>query len=109
MVYAAFNQGDTIMSFGFPRDEREALVASEPDEFLMPRSSGMRYRWVCARLDAIDVEELRERLGDAWRTCVPTEVAAAYEGGPMPVLGTIWTPWESSRVGDGVYAFALAQ
>ena len=35
-VYAAFYDDDTIMGFGFPREEREALVASEPDKFLMP-------------------------------------------------------------------------
>jgi hypothetical protein len=80
MVYAAFYDDDTIMGFGFPRDEREALVASEPDKFLMPRPSDMRYRWVCVRLDAIDVDELRELLVDAWRMCVPNKVVAVYEG-----------------------------
>jgi hypothetical protein len=80
MVYAAFSSDETIMGFGFPREEREALVASEPDKFLMPRLSDMRYRWVCVRLDAIEVEELRELLVDAWRMCVPKKVAAAYEG-----------------------------
>ena len=43
MVYAAFYHDDTIMGFRFPRDEREALVSSEPDKFLMPRPSDMRY------------------------------------------------------------------
>jgi hypothetical protein len=76
-VYAAFSHDGTIMGFGFPRDERQALVASEPDKFLMPRPSDMRYQWVCARLDALDVEELRELLVDAWRMCVPKKVAAA--------------------------------
>jgi hypothetical protein len=80
MVYAAFYDDDTIMGFGFPREEREALVASEPDTFLMPRPSDMRYRWVCVRLDAIDLDELRELLVDAWRMCVPRKVAIAYEG-----------------------------
>ena len=80
MVYAAFYHDDTIMGFGFPRDERDALVASEPDKFLMPRPSDMRYRWVCVQLNAIDVDELRELLLDAWRMCVPKKVAAAYEG-----------------------------
>jgi hypothetical protein len=79
LVYAAFSDDDTIMGFGFPRDEREALVASEPDKFLMPRPSDMRYQWVRVRLDAIDVEELRELLIDAWRMCVPKKVAAAFE------------------------------
>jgi hypothetical protein len=71
IVYAAFYENGTIMGFGFPREEREALVASEPDKFLMPRPSDMRYRWVCVRLDAIV---------DAWRICVPKRVAAAYDG-----------------------------
>ena len=80
LVYAAFSADETIMGFGFPREEREALVASEPDKFLMPRPSDLRYQWVCVRLDAIDVVELRELLVDAWRMCVPKKVAAAYEG-----------------------------
>ena len=78
MVYAAFYDDDTIMGFGFPREEREALVASEPDKFIMPRPSDMRYRWVCVRLNAIDGDELRELLVEAWRMCVPKQVAAAY-------------------------------
>jgi hypothetical protein len=80
MVYAAFYNDDTIMGFAFPREEREALFASEPDKFLMPRPSHMRYRWVCVRLDGIDVTELRELLIDAWRMVVPKKVAAAYDG-----------------------------
>jgi hypothetical protein len=80
MVYAAFYEDETIMGFGLPREEREVLVASEPDKFLLPRTSEMRYRWVCVRLVAIDVDELRELLVDAWRMCVPKKVAAGYEG-----------------------------
>ncbi len=79
LVYAAFYADATIMGFGFPKEEREALVASEPDKFLMPRPSDMRYQWVCVRLATIDVDELRELLIDAWRMCVPKKVAATYE------------------------------
>jgi hypothetical protein len=79
IVYAAFSDDDTIMGFAFPREEREALVASEPDTFLMPRPSELRYRWVCVRLGAIEVDELRELLVDAWRMCVPKTVAAAHD------------------------------
>ena len=46
----------------------------------MPRASGMRYRWVCVRLDAIEPDELRELLVDAWRMCVPKKVASEYDG-----------------------------
>ena len=79
IVYAAFSRGETVMGFALPREERGALVAAEPDKFLMPRPSEMRYKWVCVRLNAIDVDELRELLIDAWRMCVPKKVAAAYE------------------------------
>ena len=80
IVYAAFSRDETIMGFAFPREEREVLVASEPDKFLMPAPSDMRYQWVCVRLDVLDVDELREILVDAWRMCVPKKVAASYEG-----------------------------
>ena len=80
IVYAAFSRDETIMGFAFPKEERDALVASEPDKFLMPRPSELRYRWVCVRLDAIDHDELRELVVDAWRMCVPKKVAAEYDG-----------------------------
>ncbi len=53
---------------------------SEPDKFLMPDASDMRYQWVCVRLDALEIDELRELLVEAWRMCVPKKVAASYEG-----------------------------
>lgn len=80
IVYAAFSRDETIMGFAFPKEEREALVAVEPDKFVMPAPSDMGYRWVCVRLDALDVDELREILIEAWRMCVPKKVAAGYEG-----------------------------
>jgi len=89
IVYAAFSADETIMGFGFPKEERDALVASEPEKFLMPRPSDLRYRWVQVRLEAIDVDELRELLVDAWRMCVPKKVAAAYE-----------SLWPLRRLGD---------
>ena len=59
IVYVAFSHDETIMGFAFPKEERDALVASEPDKFLLPRQSELRYNWVCVRLDAIDHDELR--------------------------------------------------
>src|SRR5918995_6184532 len=71
IVFVAFSRDETLMGFGFPREEREALVASEPEKFLLPKPSDMRYRWVVVRLAAIDKDELRELIEDAWRMCVP--------------------------------------
>ena len=82
IVYVAFSRDETIMGFGFPKEEREALVASEPDKFLMPEPSDLRYKWVRVRLDAIDRDELRELVVDAWRMCVPKKVSDAYDRAP---------------------------
>lgn len=79
IVYAAFSADDSIMGFAFPKEEREALVTSEPHKFLMPSPSDLRFRWVQVRLDAIEVDELRELLLDAWRMCVPQKVSTAYD------------------------------
>jgi hypothetical protein len=79
IVYVAFSDDETTMGFAFPKEERDALVASEPDRFLLPRPSELRYNWVCVRLDAIDQDELTELIVDAWRMCVPKKIAAAFD------------------------------
>lgn len=81
IVWLAFSRDETIMGFAFPKEERSALVASEPDKFLMPPASDLRYHWVCVRLDAIVEDEMREIVLDAWRMVVPKSVAAAYDAG----------------------------
>ena len=78
IVYAAVSPDEERLGFGFPREERAALVASRPETFMMPRPSDMRYQWVAARLGALDVAELRELLTDAWCMCVPKKVRTAY-------------------------------
>ena len=78
IVFLAFSRDEQIMGFGFPKEERAALVAGEPDKFLMPRESDLRYHWVHVRLAAIDQTEMRELVLDAWRMCVPKGVAASY-------------------------------
>ena len=79
IVYLAFSADETIMGFGFPKEEREALVASEPGKFLMPAQGDLRYNWVHVRLDAIDRDEMTELVLDAWSMVVPKFVAAAYQ------------------------------
>jgi hypothetical protein len=74
IVYVAFSRDETLMGFGFPKEEREALVAAEPDTFLMPRESDLRFNWVVARMAALDPEEMRELVLEAWRMCVPKKV-----------------------------------
>jgi hypothetical protein len=78
IVYASVSPDEERLGFGFPKEERAALVASEPGKFMMPLKSDERYNWVRARLPVLDVGELRELLIDAWCMCVAKKTAAAY-------------------------------
>ena len=84
IVYLAFSRDETVMGFAFPKEEREALVATEPDKFMMPSSSDLRYNWVSVRLGALDQAEMRELILDAWQMVVPKRVAAEYLGPASP-------------------------
>ena len=82
IVYLAFSRDETIMGFAYPKEGRDALVAAEPDKFLMPGKSDLRYNWVLVRLEAIDEAEMRELVLDAWRMVVPKRVAAEHLDDP---------------------------
>jgi hypothetical protein len=75
IVYLALSRDETTMGFGYPKEERAALVASDPGKFLMPSESDMRFHWVQARLAALDPDELRELVVEAWRMCVPKKIS----------------------------------
>ena len=79
IVYVAFSRDETLMGFGFPKEERAALVESEPETFQFPRTSDLRFNWVVARLDRLDDERMRELVIDAWRMCVPKKIAALVD------------------------------
>jgi hypothetical protein len=75
IVYLAFSRDETVLGCAFPKDERAAMVAAEPEKFMLPRTSDMRYNWIHLRLDVIELDELRELVIDGWRMCVPKKVA----------------------------------
>lgn len=78
IVYLALSRDELSMGFGFPKDERAALIAAHPDKFFLPSQSDLRYNWVQVWLAAIDLTEMRELIIDAWRMVVPKRVAANY-------------------------------
>jgi hypothetical protein len=78
IVYLAFSRDETVMGFAFPKEWREALVESEPDKFMLPRESDLKYNWARVRLAAIDLVEARELVLDAWAMVVPRRVSAPF-------------------------------
>ena len=81
IVYVAFSQDETEIGFAFPKEERAALVAARPDGF-PPARVGLRFHWVEAWLAALDADEMRELVLDAWRMVVPQRVAREVLGPP---------------------------
>jgi hypothetical protein len=77
IVYLSFSKDETLMGFAFPREERQMLIETEPDKFVYPRPSDMRFNWVVGRLEKLSRREMEEYVIDAWRMVVPKSVAAA--------------------------------
>jgi hypothetical protein len=92
IVYVAISPDETIMGFGFPREERAALIAAEPARFCLTRPSDQRYNWVDARMALISLAEMREFVTDAWCMVVPKRLAAARLGHVRAARGTASGP-----------------
>jgi hypothetical protein len=78
IVFLSFSKDGEAMGFGFPKDWRPALVESEPEKFSLPSESDMRFHWVHARLEALDSEEMRDLVENAWALCAPKFLVEEY-------------------------------
>ena len=78
IVFLAFSRDETEMGISFPKEEREAMVAAEPDKYFMPGPADLRYQWIETHLEALELDETRELVLEAWAMCVPKSVSAAY-------------------------------
>jgi hypothetical protein len=75
IVYVGFSADESVMGFAFPREQRDALVASEPATYLLPTGGDLRFNWVLARTEALAQDEMEERVVEAWKMVVPQFLA----------------------------------
>ena len=78
IVWLALSRDGTHMGCGFPKELRQAAVEAEPHKFQLPSESDMRFNWIHVRLDAIDADEMRDLVEEAWSRAVPLHVAEEY-------------------------------
>ena len=78
IVYLSLAADGSTMGCGFPKEFREAAIEAEPEKFSRPRESDLRFNWIHVNLDAIDYEEMRDLVENAWSNCVPKFVAREY-------------------------------
>ncbi|MCX4782703.1 MmcQ/YjbR family DNA-binding protein [Streptomyces sp. NBC_01264] len=86
-IFAALADDDTSIGVKCPREDREELIAAEPEKFFIRPGHDDNYAWLRVRLAAVeDTAELRSILTDAWRQAAPKRLAAAHPelDGPGP-------------------------
>ena len=89
IVYASVSPDERQLGFGFPKEQRDGLIAGDPVKFVMPAAADLRYNWAEARMAEIDRIELAELLLDAWCIVVSAKRSAAY-------LATLPVDWPHS-------------
>jgi hypothetical protein len=86
IVYLALAADGSRMGCGFPKEFRQAAVDAEPEKFALPSESDMRFNWIHVNLEAIDADEMRDLVEEAWSRAVPGYVghehalAQGYKG-----------------------------
>ena len=98
IVCVAFSKGEQLMGFGFPKAERDGLIAADPETFSLPPASDLRYQWVCARLDRLQHDEMRELVIDAWRMCTP-KMLHDLPDLPAPAAAA-WSAMDAGELGE---------
>jgi hypothetical protein len=78
IVYLALGADGSTMGCGFPKEFRQAAVDAEPWKFSLPSESDLRFNWIHVNLAAIDRNEMRDLVEDAWARAVPKFVAEHY-------------------------------
>jgi hypothetical protein len=78
IVYLSLAPDGSTMGCGFPKEFRQAAVDTEPEKFALPSETDMRFNWIHVNLAAIDEEEMRDLVEDAWARAVPKYVVAEY-------------------------------
>ncbi len=81
IVYACMSPDETALGFAFPKEERSALIAAEPQKFFLPLRSEQRYNWVECWMVGLGPTEMREYLIDAWCMVVAKRISGAYLAG----------------------------
>lgn len=72
-LFARMREEGDVLVVKVERDERAALIESEPDVyFYTPHYEN--YGFVLVRLDAVERGELREILTDSWRLAAPRKL-----------------------------------
>ncbi|MCX4820729.1 MmcQ/YjbR family DNA-binding protein [Streptomyces sp. NBC_01142] len=78
-IFASLDDDDTAMGVKCPKEDREELIASEPDKFFIRAGHDDNFAWLRVRLAALEGdEELYAILLDSWRQAAPRKLLDAH-------------------------------
>ncbi len=84
-LFASLDDEDKVLGVKCPREDREELIAAEPEKFFIRVGHDDQWPWLRVRLAALeDEEELRAILLDSWRQAAPKKLLAAHPGLSVP-------------------------
>jgi hypothetical protein len=78
-IFATVLEADGRTNLKLPREEHEALVASDPETFGTVTWGALIRTSV--RLDRVDPAELAELVEEAWRGVAPKRLVSAFDAG----------------------------
>lgn len=84
-IFAALGDDDTTMGVKCPVEDRDELIASEPEKFFVRKGHDDNYAWLRVRLAALeDAAELTAVLTDSWRQAAPRKLLDAHPELSLP-------------------------
>ena len=78
IVFLSIAPDGSKMGCGFPKELRQAAVDAEPEKFALPSESDMRFNWIHVSLTAIDADEMRDLVEEAWSMVAPRYLVEHY-------------------------------
>ena len=78
IVWLSLAPDGSRMGCAFPKELRQAAVETQPEKFAYPSESDMRFHWIHVSLAAIDADEMRDLVEEAWSMVVPKFLAEQY-------------------------------
>ncbi|MCY0935461.1 MmcQ/YjbR family DNA-binding protein [Streptomyces sp. H34-S4] len=78
-IFAALADDDTSIGVKCPKEDRDELIAAEPEKFFIRPGHDDNYAWLRVRLAAVEgAAELRSILADSWCQAAPKRLAEAH-------------------------------
>lgn len=80
-IFCSLSDDDESMGFKVSKEERAELVAADPDKYFFIPSHDTNFNFARLRLAAVDADELREVITEAWRMTAPKRLARDHDAG----------------------------